>query len=114
MDEELKTLISMLDTALTSNEQSVKKALKNLLVISTLYQDDNKEDGPLTTLIKESESLRSTVKDLRYYMQVHDTRITQIETHLRSSSPRTFYVDNHLNNINCSSISFKDWANGTR
>lgn len=77
---ELETFIKMFDAALTSNDPSVKKALKNLLIITTLYQDEDAiTKGPLETLFSEVKSLAASNSDMKLQLSHLNKKLYTIE-----------------------------------
>ena len=66
-DFDLETFIDLFDTAMTSDNPAVKKALKNLILISTLV--DAKSDyvsrhGPLRRLVEDIKHLNQRLQTL--------------------------------------------------
>lgn len=63
--EELKTFVRLFDAAITSDNPSVKKALKNLMIISTFVNTEtHNKIGPLESAITDIEALRQRVSSL--------------------------------------------------
>lgn len=94
-DTDLETLIELFDTALSSDNPAVKKALKNLLLISSLVNseisDNEKFQGPLKRLFDGVQDLHRRIDVL----QVELLTLKSIEhsLHLSKNHNRFFYTD---------------------
>lgn len=67
MDEnfDLEAFVDLFDTAMTSNNPTVKKAFKNLMIVATLVNAENEPKiGPLRELMTSLNDLRSRVATL--------------------------------------------------
>lgn len=65
-DFDLENFVRLFDTAMTSDNPTVRKAFKNLMIVATLVDSDNenKNIGPLENLLREVRSLHSRVRVL--------------------------------------------------
>lgn len=66
-DFDLETFVDLFDTAMTSDNPAVKKALKNLILISTLVDansDHGLRQGPLRRLVEDIKHLNQRVSSL--------------------------------------------------
>ena len=67
MDEDfdLETFVDLFDTAMSSDNPTVKKSFKNLLMVAALTENENKIIvGPLRSLLKTVETLQQKVATL--------------------------------------------------
>jgi hypothetical protein len=75
-DLDLDAFINMFDAAMTSDNPAVKKALKNLLLITTVVGTDTPEVkvGPLRKLMDDMNSLsnRMTVVESQQYFNLNN------------------------------------------
>jgi hypothetical protein len=75
-DFDLETFIDLFDTAMTSDNPAVKKALKNLILISTLVDaksDYGSRHGPLRRLVEEVKHLNQRLTSLEMEKQYKST-----------------------------------------
>lgn len=65
-DISIEELFKVLDSAFTSNNPAVKKALKNFLMIAAIVhsEDSNPIEGPLQKLLKKIQDLEIKVRTL--------------------------------------------------
>ena len=75
-DFDLETFVDLFDTALSSNNPAVQKALKNLLLITTMVQSDLSPEerikGPLRQVIDDIQNLNrrlGRLEDQKVYPQ---------------------------------------------
>lgn len=62
-NEELKTFVKLFDTAMTSDNPTVKKAFKNLMIVSALVNAETHDiKGPLETIVEDLHTRVSTVE----------------------------------------------------
>lgn len=62
---DLETFVDLFDTAMTSDNPTVKKAFKNLMIVATLVNAENEPKiGPLRELMTSLNDLRSRVATL--------------------------------------------------
>lgn len=76
-DFDLETFVDLFDTAMTSNNPAVRKAFKNLMMISAIVNSEHPASGLRTG------PLRRVVDDI----QNLNRRISQLETTSRQSPP---------------------------
>ena len=87
-DIDLETLIDLFDTALTSNNPTMKKAIKNLLLVATLI------DSELSPEQRVRGPLRQALEDMRDLTR----RMDRLETdRWQVTSPSTPYTPGHGN-----------------
>lgn len=75
-DFDLETFIDLFDTAMTSDNPAVKKALKNLILISTLVDaksDHGLRQGPLRRAIEDIKHLNQRLTNLEMEKQYKTT-----------------------------------------
>jgi hypothetical protein len=75
-DFDLETFVDLFDTAMTSDNPAVKKALKNLILISTLVDansDHGLRQGPLRRLVQDMKHLSNRVSNLETVRQHNKT-----------------------------------------
>ena len=75
-DFDLETFVDLFDTAMTSDNPAVKKALKNLILISTLVDaksDYGSRHGPLRRLVEEVKHLNQRLTSLEMEKQYKST-----------------------------------------
>jgi hypothetical protein len=75
-DFDLETFIDLFDTAMTSDNPAVKKALKNLILISTLVDaksDYGSRHGPLRRLVEDVKHLNQRLTSLEMEKQYKST-----------------------------------------
>ncbi len=75
-DFDLETFIDLFDTAMTSDNPAVKKALKNLILISTLVDaksDHGLRQGPLRRVVEDIKHLNQRVQTLEMEKQYKTT-----------------------------------------
>jgi hypothetical protein len=75
-DFDLETFIDLFDTAMTSDNPAVKKALKNLILISTLVDaksDYGSRHGPLRRLVEDVKHLNQRLTSLEMEKQYRST-----------------------------------------
>jgi hypothetical protein len=68
-DFNLEEFAKMFDTALASDNPAVKKALRNFMMVTALVhaqEDDERNMGPLETLVKKVSDLDRLVHELRH------------------------------------------------
>lgn len=63
-DFNLEEFAKMFDAALASNNPSVKKALRNFLMIMALVESENQQSGPFTSLLNDVYNLRKRIERL--------------------------------------------------
>lgn len=64
-DFDLEQFVDLFDTAMTSDNPTVKKAFKNLMIVATLVNAENEPKiGPLRELMTSLNDLRSRVATL--------------------------------------------------
>lgn len=66
-DFDLESFIDLFDTAMSSDNPAVQRALKNLLLVSTLVNSDNDNNirqGPLRRLVDDIHNLNRRLNDL--------------------------------------------------
>jgi hypothetical protein len=74
---DLEEFVKMFDAALASNNPSVKKALRNFMMIAAVvHAEDGDEQiaGPLETLIKKVEVLENMIRELQHNRTVTSTK----------------------------------------
>jgi hypothetical protein len=75
-DFDLEIFIDLFDTAMTSNNPAVQKALKNLILISTLVDaksDHGLRQGPLRRIIEDIKHLNQRLTSLEIEKQYKTT-----------------------------------------
>jgi hypothetical protein len=75
-DFDLETFIDLFDTAMTSDNPAVQKALKNLILISALVNsksDHSLRQGPLRRLVEDVKHLNQRVSSLEMEKQYKTT-----------------------------------------
>ena len=75
-DFDLETFIDLFDTAMSSDNPAVQKALKNLILISTLVNsksDHSLKQGPLRRLFEDVKHLNQRVSSLEVEKQYKST-----------------------------------------
>jgi len=74
-DQELEQLADLFDQAMTSDNPTVKRAFRNLLMVAAIDNPDNAHPGPMRDLLNRVNRL--------------ETRISQLEQHqpIRPQSP---------------------------
>ncbi len=75
-DFDLETFIDLFDTAMTSDNPAVKKALKNLILISTLVDAKSEygsRNGPLRRLVEDIKHLNQRLTNLEMEKQYKST-----------------------------------------
>lgn len=61
-DFDLEKFVDLFDTAMTSDNPTIKKAFKNLMIVATLVTAENEtKTGPLKQLLKTVDDLKSRV-----------------------------------------------------
>lgn len=69
-DFDLEQFVDLFDTAMSSDNPAVKRALKNLMMISTLVDSDIKPDdrvkGPLRRLVDDVNNLNRRIHTLEF------------------------------------------------
>lgn len=75
MDQEfdLEKFVDLFDTAMSSDNPTVKKAFKNLLMVAALVEGENQDPkiGPLRGLLKSVENLQQRVSSLEINNNMH-------------------------------------------
>lgn len=58
-DFDLETFVDLFDTAMSSDNPAVKKALRNLIMIAAIVNAENKDsrDGPLRRVIEDQKNI---------------------------------------------------------
>ena len=82
-DFDLETFIELFDTAMTSDNPAVKKALKNLILISTLVDaksDYGLKHGPLRRLVEDVKHLNQRLQTLEMEKSYKTTYTTPTGT----------------------------------
>jgi hypothetical protein len=68
LDFDLETFVDLFDTAMTSNNPAVKKAFKNLLMVTAIVHAKENEivskQGPLRRLVDDIQNLNRRLSDL--------------------------------------------------
>jgi hypothetical protein len=82
-DFDLETFVDLFDTAISSNNPAVQKALKNLLLITTMVQSELSPEerikGPLRQIIDDIKNLNrrlGRLEDQNVYPQTPSTPFT--------------------------------------
>lgn len=77
MSGEMEDLIKLIDYALASDNPTVKKALRNLLLVVSITEpvEDNTRQGPLAGMQRDLSSLRSLVNDLHNKLQSLENKL---------------------------------------
>ncbi len=89
-DFDLETFIDLFDTAMTSDNPAVKKALKNLILISTLVDaksDYGSRQGPLRRLVEDIKHLNQRLTNLEMEKQYKSTYTAPPSTGTWPSGP---------------------------
>lgn len=65
-DFDLERFVNLFDTAMSSDNPTVRKAFKNLMMVSALVESENQDPkiGPLRGLLKSVENLQQRVSSL--------------------------------------------------
>lgn len=74
---DLEEFAKMFDAALASNNPSVKKALRNFIMIAAVVHAEDSDEqiaGPLETLIKKVEVLENMIRELQHNQTVINTK----------------------------------------
>ena len=59
---DLETFVDLFDTAMMSDNPTVRKAFKNLMIVATLVNSDNSSKiGPLREMVKTIDDLQQRV-----------------------------------------------------
>lgn len=62
---DLETFVDLFDTAMMSDNPTVRKAFKNLMIVATLVNSDNSSKiGPLREMVKTIDDLQQRVRVL--------------------------------------------------
>ncbi len=100
-DIDLETLIDLFDTALSSDNPSVKKALKNLLLVSSLVNSEIPEisrvQGPLKKLFDDVQTLNSKLEILKTEVMTIQHNLTILGNQRDNS--QIFYTSNRTSNV---------------
>lgn len=65
-EDDIELLFKILDNALQSDNPSIKKALKNFLLVAALIDNNSDTNGPFSSLLEEVKRLRAKVEILEY------------------------------------------------
>ena len=94
-DFDLETFVDLFDTALSSNNPAVQKALKNLLLITTMVQSElspeQRINGPLRQVIDDIQNLNrrlGRLEDQNIYPQ-SPTYPTVVSPNINTPWPNT-------------------------
>lgn len=74
-DFDVREFAKMFDAALASNNPSVKKALRNFMMIAAIVHAEEGEErlmGPLETLVKKVYDLENVVRDMQNNRAIKD------------------------------------------
>lgn len=90
---DINEFAKMFDAALASDNPSVKKALRNFMMVAAIVhaQDQNETErvmGPLETLIKRVEKVESMIRDMNSYDRY--TRPTKEDYYSTYKNPTTW------------------------
>lgn len=76
-DFDLAQFVSLFDTAMTSDNPTVKKAFKNLMLVAALVESENEVTaGPLRNLMKSVDDLRNEVSMIKMNQQYQNNMNT--------------------------------------
>jgi hypothetical protein len=97
----------MFDAALASDNPSVQKALRNFMMVAAIVhaqEDDERQMGPLETLVKKVSDLERIVSDLQNTRNWKDHKDKYYQDHY--NTPTWVYSPN----TSVSTVSSKTWT----
>jgi hypothetical protein len=94
-DFDIKEFAKMFDAALASDNPAVKKAFRNLMIVAALVhtqEEDERQMGPLETLVKKVEDLERLVYNLKNTNTVDTSKY--YDRYVYGSNPTWVYNPN--------------------
>lgn len=69
---DLETFVNLFDTAMTSDNPTVKRAFKNLMLVAALVEAENDQEiGPLRKLIDDVATLKTKITTMEFNQSIN-------------------------------------------